>query len=134
MRPLTIFQLCAVVLLAWLCGVKAWADDLGGSVAAYTGALIGVPVNTAPIREDIWSAATVRLKYTSCIEPYVTIHFHSARDYGEDVDANQILLNNYPPRIREWVRRHHALASQDWVNMSGREAIALGVPRCGTDS
>ncbi|WP_281433674.1 hypothetical protein [Methylosinus sp. H3A] len=36
----------------------------------------------------------------------------------------------YPPAIQAWVRRHQALDSLAFTEMSGREAIGLGVRAC----
>ena len=144
MRPLTIFQLCAVVLLAWLCGVKAWAAnssdfDGGGRVDQYLDFVerANQTGERVEIKGICASACTMKLGARgACVHADAQLWFHAARFEDGSLNdlATRVLLRNYPPRIRAWARGSGAMNSLKFTPMSGREAIALGVPRCGTDS
>lgn len=106
-------------------------DDPGGWIGEYL-----VEAQITPDVEILGlcaSACTIFLSVPDvCISPGAELGFHSA--YDDDGTLNpsgsQAMLSSYPRAIRAWVERHHALDSKNLTFMSGREAIALGVPSC----
>ena len=79
------------------------------------------------------SACTIKLGARhACVHADARLLFHVARDSDGRVDrlATLMMLHEYPRRIRAWAKRRGALDSQDFMAMSGAEAIALGVANC----
>ena len=83
------------------------------------------------------SACTMKLGSTHvCIYTDATLAFHAGvqRPGGPPYrPASNWVLATYlwpHPGIGRWVRAHHALDQLTFTYMTGREAIALGVPSC----
>jgi len=108
--------------------------DRGGNVLDYFEQVREANVSRRAVAIDGYCASACTMKLAArnvCVSPWATLRFHSASSYGANSAAgNTLLMAVYPRAIRHWVRRHHALASQSFTDMSGSQAIALGVPRC----
>lgn len=106
--------------------------DPGGSVSAYA-ALVdqfnqaGTPL---AIRGQCISACTMKLGVKRvCIDPSATLYFHGAtHDYGYGGEV--LMESKYTrfPRLYRYVAPF--LASPVLHAVSGRQAIAMGVPSC----
>jgi len=117
-----------------------WADagyDRGGMMTEYQQQIeLANSMNVlVPIYGRCDSACTMKLGARNvCVSRDASLFFHSAfnvHTHEKFSLANDVLMASYPPRIRRWVIRHHALDSVEKVtHMSGREAIALGIPEC----
>ena len=105
----------------WL-GLGRATVDLGGSVADYLDRAM-----TSYSRIDgVCASACTMLLHNGCVYPDAVLMFHAGTtNLGTDV-----MRRMYPPRVRAWVDARGALDTPNITRMSGREAIALGVPRC----
>jgi hypothetical protein len=137
----------------WLAITQGLAEiqvDRGGEISKYVH-FVERTYHThelVEIRGQCYSACTIELGAENvCIAEDATLFFHSAdvnfEGYNSNKDAetrvtmgyvvaagNRDMLMHYPPRIRRWVERRHALNSLDFTPMSGREAIRLGIKEC----
>jgi hypothetical protein len=68
-----------------------------------------------------------------CVTPRAILGFHAAwlpDEYGRPVisrDGTRVLLRVYPPRIRNWIRRHGGLTGRT-IFLRGRELAAMYRP------
>ena len=132
-----------VSCLALLCASPASADlfmpmDRGGQIAEYEALVAASP---RPIRIDGYcmSACTIKLA-KGCVTRRAVLMFHSAFDpviagragpwAGMSPGGNAVLMRYYPRRIAEHVRRNGWLLSPSYSEMTGAEAIKLGIPEC----
>ena len=78
------------------------------------------------------SACTMKLgSRNACVEPDATLLFHQASYNGYRSElATRVMLYAYPSRIRSWVLRTGALNSSSLTELSGRQAIDMGVRAC----
>ena len=67
----------------------------------------------------------------ACVEPDATLLFHQASYNGFRSElGTRVMFYAYPRAIRHWVLRAGALSSSALTELSGRQAIALGVRAC----
>jgi len=108
--------------------------DRGGSVLDYYEQVRSANVTRRTVAIDGYCASACTMKLGArhaCVTPEATLRFHSASANGEASWAgNTLLMSVYPPAIRAWVRRHQALDSLAFTEMSGSEAIGLGIRAC----
>ena len=108
--------------------------DGGGSVVDYYGN--AQAANSSARRTVIAgvcaSACTMKLGIrNACVEPDATLLFHQASYNGFRSElGTRIMLNAYPARIRHWVMSAGALNSSFLTELSGRQAISMGVRAC----
>jgi hypothetical protein len=79
------------------------------------------------------SACTIKLgAHNACIHADAQLWFHAARSPDGQINglATQIMMQQYPGRIRAWVASSRALKSLEFKTMSGAQAISLGVRDC----
>lgn len=115
-----------------------WFDgdyDGGGSVLTYYEDVRSANLAHHQVRIDGYCASACTMKLGArhaCVSPDAVLMFHSARSGGGAYSAagNTILMSVYPRAVRNWVRSHGALNSLAMTEMSGRQAIALGVRAC----
>ena len=81
------------------------------------------------------SACTMKLGMrNACVTPDATLLFHQASSNGARSEIGSLLmLGSYPRGIRQWVARTGALSSDRLTEMSGRQAISLGIRKCPAD-
>ena len=103
-------------------------SDYYYSVQAHSHAAYQTPINGVCA-----SACTMKLGARNvCIYPDAILMFHQADAGGRRSDVGTlVLLASYPRAIRLWVARNDALGSARVTQLSGRQAIALGIPECG---
>jgi len=108
--------------------------DGGGNVLDYYETVRSANYSRRPLPIEGYCASACTMKLgarTACVSPNATLRFHSASSYGaRSWGGNTLMMSLYPPRIRAWVMRHNALDSLSFTDMSGSEAIALGVKAC----
>jgi hypothetical protein len=108
--------------------------DGGGSVMKYYRGVQAANRRSQPmaITGTCASACTEKLGIKRiCIYPNATLLFHQASLYGVRSEyGNRILMSMYPKPIQNWVRRNGALNSPELTQMTGKEAIRLGVQSC----
>jgi hypothetical protein len=69
-----------------------------------------------------------------CVTRRAVLGFHSARSvdtYGRieaAPEASQVVLDSYPPSVRQWIERHGGLTSRTLL-LRGRELAGM-FPRC----
>ena len=108
--------------------------DGGGSVVEYYGNAHAA--NSSARRTVIAgvcaSACTMKLGIrNACVKPDATLLFHQASYNGLRSElGTRIMLDAYPSRIRHWVLRTGALNSSSLTELSGNQAIAMGVRAC----
>lgn len=129
--------------LALICASPASADlfipiDHGGRIADY---VASVAASARPIKIDGYcmSACTVKLA-KGCVTRRAVLMFHGAYDPhilnrsgpwdGLSEVGNDMMMRHYPPRVAAHVRRNGWLLSSGFSEMTGAEAIKLGVPEC----
>ena len=78
------------------------------------------------------SACTIKLGIRNvCVTPDATLLFHQATYNGIRSElGTRMMLSSYPSCIRRWVLRTRALDSSFPTALSGRQAIAMGMPPC----
>ncbi len=108
--------------------------DGGGNVFAYYSH--AHEANFSPVRTVIAgvcaSACTMKLGIRNvCVRPDATLLFHQASYNGIRSElGTRLMLSSYPSCIRRWVLRTGALDSSFPTALSGRQAIAMGLPPC----
>lgn len=108
--------------------------DGGGNVFAYYSHT--QEANFRPSRTVIAgvcaSACTMKLGIRNvCVSPDATLLFHQASNNGIRSElGTRLMLSAYPSCIRQWVLRTGALNSSFLTALSGRQAIAMGMPPC----
>jgi len=108
--------------------------DGGGNVQSYFANVHAA--NYSPRRTVIAgvcaSACTMKLGIrNACVEPDATLLFHQASFNGFRSElGTRVMLYAYPLAVRHWVLRTGALSSSALTELSGREAIGLGVRAC----
>ena len=75
---------------------------------------------------DICASACTELMRGGCVTPSTILLFHRATTPL----GTAVMRGTYPPGIRAWVDRRHALDSDRLTSLSGEEAIRLGARRC----
>lgn len=116
--------------------------DMGGSVRERMAqvALLSASATEVRIEGTCVSACTLFLGVpTVCVTPSARLGFHgpSTRNRGlplpraefERISAEMASL--YPPMIRSWFMTTARHVTGDYIVISGRDAIAMGVPACG---
>jgi hypothetical protein len=105
--------------------------DGGGNVSDYYGRA-RYSIGPTVIAGVCASACTMKLgSRNACVEPDATLLFHQASYNGYRSElATRVMLYAYPSRIRRWVLRTGALDSSSLTELSGRQAIAMGVRAC----
>ncbi len=111
--------------------------DHGGDIPVYVNAVAAANRAEAlvVIEGTCASACTIKLAAKiRCVMPDAVLWFHSALE-GEFIShaGNALLLDAYPPRVREEVVRRHMLdeiESDPEHTLTGRELIALGERAC----
>lgn len=109
--------------------------DPGGNVMGYYSMVI--QGNKTHARVAIYgtcaSACTEKLGSNNlCIDPSATLLFHQASDNGgaRSAIASNMMLSMYPANIRNWAIRTGALNRNEVTQMTGFQAIRMGVPSC----
>jgi hypothetical protein len=111
--------------------------DRGGDIPVYMNAIAAANRVEAlvVIEGTCASACTIKLSAKNrCVRPDAVLWFHAALE-GEFISpaGNALLLDAYPPRVREEVLRRHMLDEIDSDpehTLTGRELIALGERAC----
>lgn len=111
--------------------------DNGGDIPAYVNAIAvaNSSGSLVVIEGTCASACTIRLAAKiRCVKPDAILWFHSAVE-GASISAtgNAVLLDTYPPRVREEVLRRHMLDDvtlNPEHTLTGRELIKLGERAC----
>ncbi|WP_161914817.1 hypothetical protein [Methylosinus sp. C49] len=109
--------------------------DRGGNVLDYYEQVRSANVTRRTVAIDGYCASACTMKLGArhaCVSPEATLRFHSARTNEGETSwgGNTLMMSVYPPAIQAWVRRHQALDSLAFTDMSGREAIGLGIRAC----
>jgi hypothetical protein len=108
--------------------------DGGGNVLDYYGR--AQAANSSSQRTVIAgvcaSACTMKLGIrNACVAPDATLLFHQASYNGFRSElGTRVMLYAYPRAIRHWVLRNGALNSDALTELSGRQAISMGVRAC----
>ncbi|WP_428990254.1 hypothetical protein [Methylocapsa aurea] len=124
--------------------VTGWAEffgphplDRGGDIPSYMNAVAAANKSGSlvVIEGTCASACTIKLgaKYR-CVRPNAILWFHAAVE-GSIISTmgNSLLLDTYPPRVREEVLRRHMLdelALNPEHTLTGDELIGLGERAC----
>ena len=110
--------------------------DSGGKVGDYLDIVDKADRNNEEIRIEGGCASACTMKLGAkkvCIYPDATLYFHQASDpnTGAHSDLGTLILySEYPPNVKKWVDKHHALDTISLTPMSGKEAISLGIKEC----
>nr|WP_255609183.1 hypothetical protein [Methylosinus sp. Sm6] len=137
-----VFALCAAGLVT-LAGERVQAfeivEDYGGTLAAYReeARRLDASREELAIRGVCASACTIFLGLRRvCVAPRAVFWFHAARLPGAaapDPLATLEMLSLYPPAVRDWAIRTHALERLDFdeaASLTGEELVRMGARRC----
>lgn len=110
-------------------------DDMGGDVREYHLRTLVMQLrgDTARITNKCASACTLYLS-VGCVTPNARLMFHSP--FGgtpqQIQEARELLASAYPPALATWYLAGPAyLTGGDFAELSGAQAIQMGVKQCG---
>jgi hypothetical protein len=139
-RARAAFILCLALALAACRGVAGPdARDDGGALAAYAeeARRLNARGERKIIDGDCASACTLFLSVRHvCVTRRARLWFHAPHvpgDAAPDALGGLQMLAYYPPAVRAWAIRTHALESAEYSpdrSLSGEELTAMGVAAC----
>jgi hypothetical protein len=112
-------------------------EDRGGDLPTYINAVAAANRSGAlvVIEGTCVSACTIKLAAKNrCVRADAILWFHSASEGSAASEiGNIVLIDSYPPRIRDEVLRRHMLDDVEFDpdhTLTGRELIELGEKEC----